>query len=128
MKIKLLITALLMAWLGTSLAQNEVLEKSYDISRKAKRGYLGGTEVNDQKQTFDMIYVLPSSARKVKIETYTFNKDLDLVNTINEDWDVDKVRSRYKWFNFRGDTYQTNALTASITMGGKLVFRKKLIT
>ena len=75
-----------------------------------------------------MIYVLPSSARKVKIETYTFNKDLDLVNTINEDWDVDKVRSRYKWFNFRGDTYQTNALTASITMGGKLVFRKKLIT
>ncbi len=128
MKIKLLITALLMAWLGSSLAQNEVLEKSYDISRKAKRGYLGGTEVNEQNQTFDMIYVLPSSARKVKIETYTFNKDLDLVNTASDDWDVDKVRSRYKWFNFRGDTYQTNALTASITMGGKLVFRKKLIT
>lgn len=109
-------------------AQNEVKEVSYDISRKAKNGYLGGVETNQANNTFDLVYVLPSSQKKVKIETYTYDIELGLKDTKKEEWDVDKVRSRYKWFNFRGDVYYTNGLTASTTMGGKLVFRKKLIT
>ncbi|MCO5233587.1 MAG: hypothetical protein LC105_08320 [Chitinophagales bacterium] len=125
---KTILMLLLVAFSSYCYAQNDVLEKSYDISRKAKRGYLGGTEVNEKDMTFDMIYVLPSSDRKVKIETYTFNKEMDLINTVKDEWDIEKVRTRYKWFNFRGDTYQTNALTASTTMAGKLIFRKKLIT
>ena len=40
-----------------------VLEKDYDISRKAKKGYLGGIEGKDNG-TFDMIYFLPSSKKK----------------------------------------------------------------
>ncbi|MCO5231964.1 MAG: hypothetical protein M9958_12510 [Chitinophagales bacterium] len=125
---KSIMMLLLVAFSSYCYAQNDVLEKSYDISRKARRGYLGGTEVNETNQTFDMIYVLPSSDRKVKIETYTFNKEMDLINTVKDEWDIEKVRTRYKWFNFRGDTYQTNALTASTTVTGKLIFRKKLIT
>jgi hypothetical protein len=109
-------------------AQIEVIEQSHDISRKSKKGYLGNVEVNESAGTFDMIYVLPSSARKVKLEIYTFDKQLQLINTKKEEEDIDLVRQRYKWFNFKGDVYYTNAVSASSTMGGKLVFRKKLIT
>ena len=108
--------------------QINVLEKSHDISRKSKKGYLGDVEVNDNTKSFDMIYVLPSSDRKVKLETYTFDQELNLTNTVKEEWDVEKMRERFSWFNFKGDVYYTNTISASSTLGGKLVFRKKLIT
>jgi hypothetical protein len=108
-----------------SYAQLEVYEQVHEISRKSMKGYLGGVETNQEKMTFDMIYVLPSSASKVKLETYTFDEQLKLINTKKEEEDIEKVRTRYKWFNFRGDEFTRNLLTASITMGGKLVFRRK---
>jgi hypothetical protein len=112
----------------SSFAQLEVVEKVHEISRKAKKGYLGQVETHPDNMTFDMVYVLPSSARKVKIETYSFDKQLNLIGQKAEEEDIDLVRTRYKWFNFRGDEYTKNSLTASSTMGSKLIFRKKLIT
>lgn len=109
-------------------AQLEVYEQVHEISRKSMRGYLGGVETNPEAMTFDMIYVLPSSDRKVKLETYTFNEQLELINTKKEEEDVERVRTRYKWFNFRGEEFTRNLLTASVTLGGKLVFRKKEAT
>jgi len=109
-------------------AQLEVHEQVHEISRKSMRVYLGGVETNPEAMTFDMTYVLPSSDRKVKLETYTFDEQLQLINTKKEEEDIEKVRQRYKWFNFRGDEFTRNLLTASITMGGKLVFRKKEVT
>lgn len=46
-------------------AQLDVYEQVHEISRKSMKGYLGGVETNKENNTFDMIYVLPSSARKV---------------------------------------------------------------
>ena len=108
--------------------QLPVLEKSYDISRKAKNGYFGGVEINQAKGTFDMIYVLKSSDRKIKRETYTFDKELNLINTVKDEEDVEKMRAKHKWFNFKGDVRVTHSLTASANATFKLVFRKKEIT
>lgn len=123
----LFLTVLLtVASIGSYFAQVPILEKPYDVSNKAKRGYLGGIEMNKEKETFDMVYVLPSLlARKVKTETYTYDKDLNLINTVNEEEWLDKVRTRYKWFNYKGDNFVYNSLTASIDLTGGLVFRKK---
>lgn len=110
-------------------SQVPILEKPYDISRKAKKGYLGGIEFNKEKETFDMVYVLPSLiARKVKTEIYTYDKDLNLLNTVKEEEWLEKVRTRYRWFNFKGDRYTSKNLTASIDLKGYLVFRQKEIT
>lgn len=123
-----LILILCLMFSTQAYAQLEVYENVHEISRKAMKGYLGGVETHPESMTFDMIYVLPSSARKVKLHTYTFDKDLKLINELKEEEDIEKVRTRYKWFNFRGDQFVKNLLTASITMGGKLVFRKKEVT
>ncbi|MBC7744739.1 MAG: hypothetical protein H7096_06515 [Flavobacterium sp.] len=109
-------------------AQLPVLEKSFDISRKSKNGYLGGIETDLTKQTFDMIYVLKSGKKSVKREIYTFDKDLKLLNTIKDEQDVEQMRKKYKWFNFKGDSYLSHSLSASANLTGKLVFRKKEIT
>lgn len=111
-----------------AFAQLPILEKSYDISRKAKNGFLGGVDVDEAKGTFDMIYILRSSDRKIKREIYTFDKELNLINTVKDEEDVAKMRTRYKWFNFKGDSRVTHSLSASANLTQKLVFRKKEIT
>ncbi|HEX7414155.1 MAG TPA: hypothetical protein VF411_08920 [Bacteroidia bacterium] len=111
------------------VAQVPIIEKPYEVSRKAKNGYLGGIEVNKEKETIDMVYILPSLlARKVKTEVYTYDKELNLLNTVREEEWLAKVKTRWKWFNFKGDSYMTYNLTASIDMTGKVVFRKKQIS
>ena len=110
-------------------AQLPVLEKSFEISRKSKNGYLGGINVDDKKQTMDMVYVLRSTTKKkVKREIYTFDKDLNLLNTVKDEQYLEEMKKSYKWFNFKGDSYQTHSLSASANLTGKLVFRKKEIT
>jgi len=120
-------SVLICIFLGNNLmAQVPILEKPYEVSNKARRGYLGGIEMNKEKETIDMVYILPSLiARKVKYEIYTYDKDLNLLNTVKEEEWLDKVRTKWKWFNFKGDNFVYNSLTASIDLSGGLVFRKK---
>ncbi len=123
------IIAVAMLWSTAAIAQLPILEKSYDISRKAKNGYLGGVEVDPAKETFDMVFVLRSSTdKKVKREIYTYDKELNLVNTIKDEQELAAMKKKYKWFNFKGDSYMSHSLSASANLTGKLVFRKKEIT
>lgn len=104
-----------------------ILEKDYDISRKAKKGYLGGVESRDNG-TFDMIYFLPSSKRKVKIETYTFDKDANLTNTVKDEWDIEKARKRYKGLTYKGDLLINKAISVSCNMMGRMVYKNREVT
>ena len=101
-----------------------VLEKDYDISRKAKKGYLGGIEGKDNG-TFDMIYFLPSSKKKVKIETYSFDKEANLVNTVKDEWEIEKARKRYKGLTYKGDLLINKAISVSSNMLGKMVYKNR---
>lgn len=103
-----------------------ILEKDYEISRKAKKGYLGGVEAKENGN-FEMVYFLPSSNRKVKIETYTFDKDANLTNTMKDEWDVERVKKKWKFFNFKGDEYTTTAASVSTNLTGKMMFKKREI-
>lgn len=113
---------------ASAYGQLPVLEKSYDISRKAKNGYLGGVTVDDAKKTFDMVFVLKSGDNKIKREIYSFDQELNLINTLKDEETIEKMRAKYKWFNFKGEKRVTHNLSASANLTQKLVFRKKEIT
>lgn len=113
-------------WGLQSKAQVPILEKSFDISRKAKNGYLGHIDMNEAKGTIDMTYILESSTKhKLKFEIYTYDKDLNLLNTVKDEELIERARTRWSWFKFKGETFITNSLSASTDLTGKLVFRKK---
>ncbi len=128
MKTKLLVAAIAVTTSMTMYAQQgmNILEKDYEISRKAKKGYLGGVEAKDNGN-FEMVYFLPSSKRKVKIEAYTFDKDANLTNTMKDEWDVERVKKKWKFFNFKGDEYVTTAAAVSANLTGKMMFKKREI-
>ena len=131
-KTQILTTASIFLLLFSTLcasAQVPLIEKDFDISRKSKNGYLGGIDVDNSKQTLDMVFVLRSTTkRKVKREIYSFDKELNLIKTVKDEQEIDQMKKKYKWFNFKGDSYVSNSLNASANMMGKLVFRKKQIT
>ena len=104
-----------------------ILEKGYDISRKAKNGYLGGVE-SKENGNFDLIYFLPSSKRKVKIETYSFDKDANLTNTAKDEWEIERARKRYKGLTFKGDLLINKAISVSSNMMGRMVYKNRLVT
>ncbi len=109
-------------------AQSPMLEKDYEISRKAKKGYLGRVEkLEDGK--FDMIYILKgTNNRRIKSEIYHYDKDANLLGVEKDEIELDKARKKWKWFSFKGDYFITNAVSASANMMGDLVFKKKKIT
>ncbi|WP_027377276.1 hypothetical protein [Kaistella palustris] len=104
-----------------------ILEKDYEISRKAKKGYLGGVEATTAGG-FDMVYFLPSSRRKVKIETYSFDKDANLTNTKKDEWEIEKARKRYKGLTYKGDVLTKKAISVSSNLMGKMVYKNRLVT
>ncbi|MDF2449281.1 MAG: hypothetical protein K0R26_1785 [Bacteroidota bacterium] len=129
MKKIILLASIINFGIHTALAQVPILEKTYEVSRKAKNGYLGNIEMNKEKETIDMIYILPSLLpRKVKTEIYTYDKDLNLLNTVREEEWAEKLKTRWKWFNYKGDVYSTINLAASVDLTGGVVFRQKQIT
>jgi hypothetical protein len=105
----------------------DVMEKDHDISRKARKGFLGAVEKNEAAGTFDMIYILKSNDKKVITETYTFDKDLNLKNTVKEEEEIEKVKTKYKWFKFKGETYESKSVFVRSNAKGEMVFREKTI-
>ncbi len=112
--------------LTSVFAQKMMLEKDYEISRKAKKGYLGNVE-EKADGNFDMIYILPSSKRKIKTEIYHFDKEANQLGVDKEEIEIEKARTKWKWFNYKGDYFMANNISASTNFTADLVFRKKRI-
>jgi len=108
-------------------AQEMMLEKDHEISRKAKKGYLGKVE-EMENGNFDMIFILPSSQKKIKSEIYHFDKDANLLGTDKDEIEIEKAKKKWKWFNYKGDYFLTNNISASANYSADLVFRKKRVT
>lgn len=126
MKHLLFAMSFLLISLNLMAQQDYILEKDYEISRKAKKGYLGDVQLNTNQQ-IELTYFLPSSKRKVKIETYVFDNECNLVNSIKEEWDVERVKKKFKGFKFKGETYSTQMASLSANMMNKTMFKKREI-
>jgi hypothetical protein len=120
----------IMAFTATAIAQPviDVLEKDHGISRKSRKGYLGQVVPNNAKGTFDLIFVLKPTRTKIPFEIYTFDKELNLINTIKDEDEKEKLRTKWKWFKYKGDNYETKSVYVRANTKGQLVLREKIIS
>lgn len=112
---------------GTTAQVLEV-EKTYEISGKAKRGALAQVEYDKEAQVYSLIYVTKSTARKAKFQTYMFDKDFNFIKLVEDEIEFEKAKQKYSWFNFNGELYTVvgNAVTPNLV--GTLILKKKEIT
>lgn len=110
-----------------SYMENEV---AHQISNKAEQGYLGNVVMDDEKKEINLYFVTATKAKKIKVEKYIFDYDLNFKTSEKEEYDQAKdAKAKYKWFKFRNEEVErTIGVTAEPNMMGSLVFKRKEIT
>lgn len=136
MKTKITLLAISIASIGLcniAQAQVPILEKSYEVTNRAKRGFLESIEMNKEKGTIDMVYALPNAsttererflnivtsnaAGKVKTEVYSYDKDLNPLGTSREEERV----SKYRWKDYTYTTVEPSIRLACLCLSFKQV-------
>lgn len=110
------------AAINQSYAQKVEVEGTYDISRKAKRGELANVEQVDNGD-YILYYVLRSSARKLKVQTYTFDADFRFKSEEEYEDDIDLVKKKYKWVKGEAEGTEKLLLRVESNLGGQIVLK-----
>jgi len=124
MKKKALLTLLFLAQALLPFAQDIEIEKTYEISGKAKRGNLAYAEFDASTGNYLLTYVTKANAGVARFELYRFDKDFNFVKLDNQEFEFDKAKKLYPWWKFRGETYHVEGITAMPNLTGALVLRK----
>lgn len=119
---------MLLAFNQESLTQTLDAEKTYTITGKSKRGTLGDASYDADNGIYSLVYVTKSNDKKAKFQTYTFDKDFNFLDMIEDEVEFEKAKQKYRWFNYQGELYTTEGLYVEPNMTGTLVLRQKKIT
>ena len=121
----LLIVVLIFPLVAT--AQKIELEKTYKITGASKRGALNNVEYN--KETgYTLTYVTKSNEKMAKFQIYTFDKDFNFINMVEDEQEFEKAKTKYKWFKYKGEEYSVEGMYVEKNIAGSLVLKRKQIT
>ncbi len=109
-------------------AQKLDIEKTYEITGKSKRGYLGKVEYDAATKVYSLTYVTKTTDRKAKFEVYKFDKNFNFLSKTDDEIEFEKAKLKFSWFNFKGDQYAVEAISVSGNLVGTLVLKKKRIS
>ena len=115
-----------------TLAQTLDLEKTYKISRASKRGNLAGLDFDANAKTYTLTYFTDMKNKSdkyiMKYEQYVFDNDFNFIKDGEFEEETDKMKSKFKWFRFKGDKYVSMGNTVEMNMMQRLVIKQKQIT
>ena len=120
MALPVLTSLLLFPTIGT--AQKLVLEKTYQVDKKAKKGYLDNVIVNPDDNTTTLSFVTKAKSSKntstVFYQNYIFDKEYNFVKK-EEKEDV------YTNKKFKGENYSVEGITLEPGLLGGITIKKK---
>jgi len=111
-----------------AIAQSIDLEKTYEITKKSKKGTLANVEFDEASGNYTLYYITKSTEKMAKIEIYVFDKDFNFISQTDEEMEFEKVKTKYNWFNFKSSEYTVTGLFVEPNLTGTLVMKKKEIT
>lgn len=125
---KHLICALMMISLMAS-GQTVDIEKTYDVSKEAQKGFIHLIDKDDSRQQIDVIYRVRAKKNQAKFITYTFDYNFNFVKTEEEIVDMEKeIPKKYKQKKYRGENYTKEGLYVEPNMMGTVVVKRKVTT
>lgn len=110
--------------INLGFAQDIEIEKTYTISKDAKKGFLGDVQYNEQTGSYLLSYVTKSKKTFAQFENYTFDKDFNFVNMEKEEIEFGKAKNKYNWWNYKGEDYSIEMIYADDNSSGDLILRK----
>lgn len=132
MKKSILTIYLLFGAIASQVAQDiTVSPKTYEISKRAKNsGSIVDMSFDESGQTFSLSYFTKmkedffGDPKQLQFEIYNFDNDFNFKNLETPVIDLEKARTKFKGFSFKGETYESEGLT--LGGFGQLVVKKKL--
>jgi hypothetical protein len=109
-----------------AIAQIVEAEKTYDISRKAKKGALANVDWDGTH--YLLTYVTKATDSKIKMEHYLFDLDFNFVEMKEQVETGENLKKEHKWFKWQGENYSIESNTVEASLTGTLSLRKRKIT
>jgi hypothetical protein len=135
MKKTILILTFLLATSGLFAQQFNMIEKTYEITGKAKRGTLVDVKYMADAGQYKLYYTIKSGLTSITLQIYTFDKDFNFIDVKNQDVEVDNLAALkvsnpfdFSWVNYRGGSYSVEGTNVEGNLVGTLVLKKKRIT
>lgn len=105
------------------------IEKTYDVSKEAMKGFIHLIDKNDERQQIDVIYRVRAKKNQAKFITYTFDYNFNFVSTSEELIDMEKeLPAKYRQKKYRGENYSVEGLYVEPNMMGTVVVKRKVTT
>lgn len=135
MKKIILLIFLLIAFTSLQAQQLSVVEKTYEITGKAKRGTLVDVKYDQASGQYALYYVVKSSPKAIILQIYKFDKDFNFIEIKEEEVEIAQLNQKkilnpfdFSWVNYRGETYIVEGNTVEGNLVGTLVLKKKRIS
>lgn len=122
---KLLVLLLFVAFAAQS--QTVDVEKTFDVSKDAQKGFIHLINSDEATQTIEVIYRVRAKRNTAKFIHYYFDFNFNLKNTEEEIVDMEKelpLKLRPK--RYKGENYEVEGLYVEPNMMGTLVLKRKV--
>lgn len=121
----LILPLLLIAFVAKS--QTIDVEKTFNVSKDAQKGFIHMIENDEAKQQLNVIYRVRAKRNQAKFISYIFDYGFNLVNQSEEIIDMEKeLPSKYRPKRYKGENYEKEGLYVEPNMMGTLVLKRKV--
>jgi hypothetical protein len=124
---KKLFPALFVLFALSARAQTVDIEKTFEVSKEAQKGFIQQIENDESKQQLKVVYRVRAKKDQAKFITYLFDYQFNLVNQSEEIINIEKeLPSKYKPAKYKGEAYSVEGLFVEPNMMGNLVLKRKV--
>jgi len=103
-------------------AQTIEAEKTYSLSKDAKKGYLGSFKYDEATREYTLIFIHQKNSKTIYV-TYKYDYDFNLINENSETLNDDDATVKYDFVNYNKDTWP-NPTVVRIAQGLDLTLRQ----
>jgi hypothetical protein len=107
-------------------AQELELQKSFALPEENKDRALLNVSYDSQQKTFTLSYVTKMSLKVLKLESFVFDYDFNLISQEKNEYEIEKAKTLFPWFRFRGEEIVREGV--GVDESDDLVLRKLEIT
>jgi len=121
------LTFLLILAFATARAQTVDIEKTFEVSKDAMKGFIHQVVNDDKNNQITFTYRVRAKKNQAKFINYTFDYNFDLVDQSEEVVDFEKeIPSKYKPKRYKGEGYEVEGLYVEPNMMDTLVLKRKV--
>jgi len=113
---------------GTAQSQTLDIEKTFDVSKDAQKGFIYMIQNNEAKQQLRVVYRVKAKRDQIKFIGYNFDYNFNLVDQDEKviNLETDKLPEEYRPRKYRGEAFEVEGLYVEPNMMGTLVLKRKV--